>query len=224
MTAITLKETLEQLKAFGNEKVRARNRKNGAGDNQFGVQLGNIRQLAKKIKINHELAIALWETENIDARLLATLLIKPNNLSRTEMDRKVRSTNFVQVADWLNQYVVKNHPDKEALREEWMAADDPWAARAGWSLTSERIAKRPEGLDLPALLERIETEMAVAAPEVQWTINFCLAGIGINFPVYRERATAIGETLGIYRDYPVSKGCTSPFAPIWINEMVSRQG
>jgi len=30
--------------------------------------------------------------------------------------------------------------------------------------------------------------------------------------------------LGIYRDYPVSKGCASPFAPIWIKEMVSRQG
>ncbi|PLW90773.1 MAG: DNA alkylation repair protein, partial [Mucilaginibacter sp.] len=29
--------------------------------------------------------------------------------------------------------------------------------------------------------------------------------------------------LGIYRDYPVSKGCVSPFAPIWINEMVKRQ-
>jgi hypothetical protein len=27
-----------------------------------------------------------------------------------------------------------------------------------------------------------------------------------------------------YRDYPVSKGCTSPFASIWIKEMVSRQG
>ena len=40
----------------------------------------------------------------------------------------------------------------------------------------------------------------------------------------RERALAIGETLGVYRDYPVSKGCTSPFAPIWINAMVSRQG
>ena len=37
------------------------------------------------------------------------------------------------------------------------------------------------------------------------------------------RALAIGEKLGIYRDYPVSKGCTSPFAPIWINEMVRRQ-
>lgn len=45
-----------------------------------------------------------------------------------------------------------------------------------------------------------------------------------NFPEHRKRALAVGEKLGVYRDFPVSKGCTSPFAPIWINEMVSRQG
>ena len=73
-------------------------------------------------------------------------------------------------------------------------------------------------------VDRIESEMRDAAPETQWTMNFCLAGIGIHFPQYRQRALAIGEALGIYRDYPVSKGCTSPFAPIWIKEMVSRQG
>jgi len=221
--AMTLKETLAQLESLGNEKVRAHNTKNGAGDNQFGVRLGDIRKLATKIKTNHELAIALWETGNIDVRLLAILLLKPKNLSVGEMDRMVRSANFAQVADWLNAYVVNKHPDKEMLRQKWMAADDPWAARAGWSLTSKRIAKSPEGLDLPALLDRIESELERAASEVQWTMNFCLAGIGIHFPKHRKRAIAIGEKLGIYRDYPVSKGCTSPFAPIWINEMVRRQ-
>lgn len=221
---MTLKEALARLEALGDEKVRARNNKNGASNNQFGVQLGDIRILAKEIKTNHELAIALWETGNLDARLLAILLIKPKKLSADEMDRMVRSANFVQVADWLNAYVVKNHPEKETLRQGWMAAADPWAARAGWSLTSERIGKSPEGLDLPAILDRIESEMRDAAPEVQWTMNFCLAGIGIHFPKHRERAIAIGETLGVYRNYPVSKGCTSPFAPIWINEMVRRQG
>ena len=222
--ATTLKETLAQLKALGNEKVRAQNSKNGAGDNQFGVRHGDIRKLAAKIKTNHALAIALWETGNIDARLLAILLINPKKLTGDDLDRMVRSVGFVQVADWLNSYVVKKHPDKETLRQRWMADDHPWTARAGWSLTSERIGKNPEGLDLPALLDRIESEMGDAAPEAQWTMNFCLAGIGIHFPKHRKRAIAIGETLGIYRDYPVSKGCTSPFAPIWIKEMVSRQG
>jgi len=220
----TVKETLAQLKALGNEKVRAHNSKNGAGDNQFGVRMGDIRKLAAKIKANHSLALDLWETGNIDAQFLAILLINPKGLSADELDRMVRSAGFSHVADWLNSYVVKNHPEKETLRQRWMDDDDPWAARAGWNLTSERIGKNAEGLDLPGLLDRIESEMGNAAPEAQWTMNFCLAGIGIHFPKYRKRAMDIGETLGIYRDYPVSKGCTSPFAPIWIKEMVRRQG
>lgn len=226
---MTLNETLKQLKALGNEKVRAQNAKesvfgSGAGDNQYGVSLGDIRKLAKKIKTNHELALSLWKTGNADAQFLATLLIQPKNLSVKEMDRMVRSITFVRVADWLINYVVRQHPNKEALRQEWMAENDRWAGRAGWDLTSERVAKSPDGLDLPALLARVESEMADADPEVQWTMNMTLATIGIHFPKLRKRAVAIGEKLGIYRDYPVSKGCTSPFAPIWINFMVSRQG
>ena len=220
---MTLNETLKQLKALGTAKVRAQNAKSGAGDNQFGVSLGDIRALAKKIRTDHPLALSLWETGNVDAQFLATLLIQPKKLSAKEMDRMVRSLTFVRVADWLNAYVVRQHPDKEALRLDWMAADDRWAARTGWDLTAERVAKNPEGLDLPALLARLEAEMAGADSEVQWTMNNTLAAIGIHFPKHRKRAIAIGEKLGIYRDYPVSKGCTSPFAPIWINFMVSRQ-
>ena len=221
---MTLNETLKQLKALGNEAVRKQNAKWGGGDNQFGVKHIDIRVLAKKLKSHPELAMPLWKTGNIDAQYLAILLIKPEDLSANEVDRMVRSISFAWVAEWLISYVVKQHPDKETLRQRWMADDDRWAARAGWSLTAERVVKSPEGLDLPALLDRIESEMADAAPEVQWTMNGALAEIGIHFPKLRKRAIAIGEKLGIYRDYPVSKGCTSPFAPIWINAMVSRKG
>ena len=220
---MTLEEALSQLETLGSEMRRAHNIKNGAGDNQYGVRLGDIRKLAKTIKSNHELAMELWETENIDARLLAILLLKPKNLSASEVDKMVRSVNFVQVADWLNAYVVKKHPDNEALRLTWMKDEDPMATRAGWNLTAERVSKNPEGLDLSVLLNRIEAEMGQAAPEAQWTMNNSLAAIGIHFANHRERAISIGEKLGVYRDYPVSKGCTSPFAPIWIKEMVSRE-
>src|SRR5262249_38491088 len=155
---------------------------------------------------------------------LAALVIDVKLLSADGMDRMVRSATFAWVAEWLHSYVVKQHPDKETLRQKWMADDDRWAARAGWQLTAGRVVKSPEGLDLVALLDRIEAEMGNAATEVQWTMNMCLAEIGIHFPQHRTRAIAIGEKLGIYRDYPVSKGCTSPFAPIWINEMVRRKG
>lgn len=220
---MTLKETLTKLESLGSEKMRLFNKKNGADDNQFGLKMGDIRTVAKPIKTDHKLALELWETGNIDARLLATLIIVPKQLSLTEMDTMVRSINFNQLADWFNAYVVKEYPNKESLRIKWMESKHPMAARAGWSLTAGRVSRDPEGLDLPALLDRIKSDMPKAAPEVQWTMNTTLAQIGIHFPEHRKRAIGIGEKLGIYRDYPVSKGCTSPFAPIWINEMVSRQ-
>lgn len=224
VATITLEDTLKRLKSLGNESTRAHYKKLGAGDNMFGVKLGDLRSVANKIKTNHEFALALWKTGIVDAQLLATLVIKPAALSADEMDRMVRSVTFVQVADWLHSYVVKEHPDKESLRNQWMTSDDPMAARAGWRLTAGRVVKSPEGLDLAALLDRIESEMGNADPLVQWTMNMCLGEIGIHFPKHRKRALAIGETLGVYRDYPCSKGCTSPFVPIWINEMVRRQG
>jgi 3-methyladenine DNA glycosylase AlkD len=96
---MTLNETLKQLKALGDEKVRAHNTKYGAGDNQFGVKHGDIQVLAKTIKTDHKLAMSLWKTGNVDAQLLATLLIEPKDLSAKEVDRMVRSIAFAHVAD-----------------------------------------------------------------------------------------------------------------------------
>ena len=220
---MTPKETLAKLKSLGNDKVRQHNRKNGADDNQFGVKLGDIRSVAKSIRMDNELAAALWKTSNVDAQLLATLIINPKILSASELEEMVTTINGAQVADWLNAYVVKEHPEKEHLRTRWIDSENKWLARAGWSLTSGRVARDPEGIDIKSMLDRIEAEMGKAPPEVQWTMNSALAQAGINFPSFRNRAIGIGEKLGVYRNYPVSKGCTSPFAPVWINEMVSRQ-
>ena len=219
----TVTEVLTELATLANDQVRERNSRLGYGSDQFGVKLGDIRKVAVRYKSDHDLALALWKTTNLEARLLALLLVKPKKLSRQELDAMVRAASFVQLADWLNAYVVKNHPDNEALRVAWMESSDPWAARAGWNLTAARIGRSPEGLDLPALLDRIEAEMADADPATQWTMNNCLAGIGIHHPALRERARELGDKLGIYRDYPVPKGCTSPFAPLWIDEVVRRQ-
>ncbi len=223
MVNMTASEALTKLESLGNESVRARNIKRGAGSlPQFGVQMGDIRKVAKEIGANHELALELWDTGIIEARLLALLLVKPKRLARAQLDAMVRDAGFVQVFDWLDAYVVRKHPEKESLRQGWMKDENPWALRAGWSLTAERVGKQPEGLDLSGLLDRIEDELVDAAPEAQWTMNNCLAGIGIHHAQLRPRALAIGEKLGVYRDYPTPKGCTSPFAPIWINEMVRR--
>lgn len=221
---MTVKEILAQLESLGDEARRKHNAKAGAPDNQFGVKLGDLRTLAKKLKTNHALALELWDTGNVDAQLLATLLTKPKELTAKELDKLTRSTTCSQVADWLNSYVVAEHPEKDALREKWMKDKDRWAARAGWNLTASRINKKNAGdLDLEALLDRIEKEMPKAKPEVQWTMNNTLGAIGIHHPKLRKRAVAIGEKIGLYRDWPVSKGCIIPYVPVWVDAMVKRQ-
>jgi 3-methyladenine DNA glycosylase AlkD len=225
IAGMTVKEVLARLKSLGDDARRAHNTKAGAPDNQFGVKLGDLRAIAKEIKTDHDLALQLWDTGNVEAQLLATLIIKPKSLSAGDLDKLTRSTTCAQVAEWLNSYVVAQHPEKEALREKWMTAKDRWAARAGWHFTASRINKGgADGLDLVALLDRIETEMPQAKPEVQWTMNNTLGAIGIHHPRLRKRAVAIGERIGLYRDWPVSKGCVIPYVPVWVEEMVKRQG
>ncbi len=231
--AMNFKEAMAKLESLGDEGRRAHNAKPWAGNpggapklKQFGCAMGDIRNLAKKIKANHELTLELWKTGNIDAQLLAILLMKPKEISTKELDKLVREARFGWVADWLNAYIVKEQPpaDKESLRVKWMKDKDGWAARAGWNLTASCVNNADAELDLPALLDRIEKEMPKAPPETQWTMNNTLMAIGIKDAKLRKRAIAIGEKIGLYKDWPVSKGCVPPYAPTAINEMVKRQG
>lgn len=229
---MTLDETMNQLKALRHDGVYKQNAKNGAGDNQFGVKSADLKAVAKSIKSDTELAQKLWKTGNLDAMMLATLIAKPKLMSKEEVEAMVRSATLWHAADYLNTNIVKMHPEKEELRQKWMAANDPATNRSAWSLTAERICKHPAGLDLHGLLDRIEKELGVNVQEnpkltmehSKWMLNYCLAEIGIRNPELRNRAMAIGEKMGACRDYPTSKGCVSPYAPSWIAVMVRRQG
>ncbi len=121
-------------------------------------------------------------------------------------------------------YVVKKSPHAEQLRRRWFADPDPVVASASWDLTSELVVKSPAVLDLAGLLDTVEAEMKRAPDRLQWSVNRCLARIGIEHEQHRRRALEMGERLRVFEDYPTPPGCTSPYAPAWINEMVGRRG
>lgn len=228
------KEVLALLKSKADDARRKHNAKVGPDGiappkNQYGVPMGEIRAIAKKIKTDHELALALWDTGNMEAQLVAALIIKPKSLTAKEVDGLTRSTTCAQVADWLSSYVISVHPDKDALREKWMKDKNPWAARAGWHFTASKINKAAKGkdadaLDVESLLNRIEKELAKAKPEVQWTMNNTLMAIGIKHAALRKRAIAIGQKVGLYKNWPVSKGCIIPYVPVAVEALVKRKG
>lgn len=218
---MTLEEALAELAALEDPKVRAANEKRG---DDHGMNLARLRTLAKKIKTSPELARELWASGETPARLLALLICSPRQFEASDLDEMLREPQPPKVNDWFVNYVLKKTPLAEELREGWMGDRDDTVAAAGWSLTSVRVAKSPAGLDLDALLDEIERDMKDAPSRKQWAMNETLATIGIHHPGLRVRALDIGERLQVLADYPTAPGCTSPFAPAWISEIVRRQG
>jgi 3-methyladenine DNA glycosylase AlkD len=216
----TVAAVMAELAALEDPKARAANEKRG---DDHGVNLGKLRAIAKRLKTRQELARELWQTTDTAARLLSTLLCRPKAFERDELDVMLREARAPKVHDWLVNYVVRKGPHAEELRLTWTADPDPVVASAGWALTTERVAKRSEGLDLAGLLDVIEAEMKDAPERLQWAMNHCLAQIGIEHAEHRARAIDIGERLEVLEDYPTPPNCTSPFAPVWITEMVRRQ-
>ena len=221
MAGTTMAEVMAELAELEDPRAREVNEKHG---DDHGVNLSKLRALAKRLKTQQELARQLWETDDTPARLLAILICRPKAFERDELDVMLREARTPKVHDWLVNYVVKKNPHAEELRLAWSADPDPVVASAGWALTTERVAKKPEGLDLAGLLDVIEAEMRDAPDRLQWAMNHCLAQIGIEHAEHRARAIDIGERLEVLKDYPTPPNCTSPFAPSWINEMVRRQG
>ncbi|MGY1643500.1 DNA alkylation repair protein [Geodermatophilus sp. SYSU D00703] len=193
-TGTTVAAVMAEPAGLEDPRIREVNTRHG---DDHGVNLGNLRALAKRLETQQELARELWRTGDSAARLLDLLICRPK--------------------------AVEKNPHAGELRLAWSADPDPVVASAGWALTTERVAKQPEGLDLPALLDVVEAEMADAPDRLQWAMNNCLAQIGIEHVEHRARAIDIGERLRVLEDHPTPPNCTSPFAPVWITEMVRRR-
>lgn len=214
-------EIRERLAALEDPRIRAVNEKHG---DAHGVNLTRLRAVAKEAGRDPAVAAELWRSGEAAARLVAVLMLRPRDRDADGYDTMLREAGSPKVQDWLVSYLVKKSPSAEELRLRWIADPDPVVASAGWALTTERVAKRPDGLDLDALLDEIEREMRDAPERLQWAMNSCLGEIGIRDAARRERVLDIGERLGVLEDYPTPPGCVSPYVPIWVPEIVRRNG
>ncbi|QRN92779.1 DNA alkylation repair protein [Archangium violaceum] len=214
---MTLSQVMKQLESQGDEKLRQRYVRDGAGDNVFGVLLGKIRALAAALGTNHALGLELWATGNHEARILACMLLEPAALTEKEARGLLEPLSNPTLVDELVGRVFVAAPIAERLQERWRDGSAELPRRAGWKILAGRIARGlAKDLDVGAALARIERELPDAPYRVKEGINFCLVWIGLHLPAYTSEAIAIGERLGRWDPRPVPKGCTSSYAPEWI--------
>lgn len=152
----TATDILAELASLEDPRIRAINERHG---DDHGVNLTQLRAVAKRLKTQHGLACELWATGDTSARLLATLICRPKAFEQHDLDAMVRQAHFPKMHDWLVSYVVKKNPHAEKLGLSWFDDPDPVVASAGWALTTDRAAKKPDGLDLAGLLDIIEKDM-----------------------------------------------------------------
>jgi len=130
---MTKNEVLAKLGDLGNEKRKQMYIKNGAGENTYGVLLGDLRKLANLLGTNHELALELWQSGNTDSRW-RPLLFDAKKLTLEEARSMVSQLTYFDIIDKFVGRVVCNHKNADILAEEWLVSNKDNLGRAGWNL------------------------------------------------------------------------------------------
>jgi 3-methyladenine DNA glycosylase AlkD len=220
MSDFTVPEALGELAALEDPKMRAANEKRG---DDHGINLSRMRALAKQIKTDQPLAQELWATGETPAQLLALLICQAARLHRRRARRDAPRDPTAEGQRLVRQLRREEDPARRRAATALVRRPRPHGCRCRLVTHDRRVMKDPEGLDLPHLLDLIERDMKDAPSRLQWAMNETLANIGIFHPEHRVRALEIGEHLQVLADYPTPPGCTSPFAPLWIGEIVRRR-
>ena len=114
-TNATLKATMKELAALADPRMREANERRG---DDHGVNLTALRTLAKRLKIQHDLALQLWATGDTAARLLSTLVCRPSALSAEELDARVREIGSPKLLGWFVTQRREDEPTRRASAQE----------------------------------------------------------------------------------------------------------
>jgi 3-methyladenine DNA glycosylase AlkD len=188
------------------------------------TKLGDLRHIAKEIKTDHDLALELWSTGQLLPRLLAILIMDNKQLPAELTDQLIRDMQAHplnernQLVDWFMANQLVKNKKTIALIESWENSASALQRRVFWYYQGRlRWMGQTSPANTPALLKKIEADIAKEAPEVQWAMNFTAGWIGVYEKQYRNRCITLGEKTGLYKDDKVSKGCTPNYLPAFID-------
>lgn len=193
------------------------------------TKLGDLRKIAKEIKMDHELAMELWSTAAFLPRQLAILIMDKKQLSQETIDQldKDIQTHEPSERNHLMDWLMANQLTKDkkiiALIESWENSPSPLQRRVFWYYQARlRWMGNTNHENTEYLLSKIENKLMTEQPEVQWAMNFTAGQIGKWQGEHRERCISIGATTGLYKDEVVPKNCTPNYLPEFIRIEVEK--
>jgi 3-methyladenine DNA glycosylase AlkD len=218
-------EVMSALKKVGSAQSRKIYARHGAPENMFGCKVADMKQIAKKIKGQQDLALELYSTGNADAMYLAGIVADGTQMKKAELNRWAREANWYMVSEYAVAGVAAEHPDAVAIANKWINAKKEHVAAAGWNTYTNVLATREDDQlnhkEIKSHLKMIEGSIKAAKNRVRYTMNGFVIAVGSYVPSLSRNATATAKKIGKVDVEMGETSCKVPMATEYIAKIES---
>jgi len=217
---MTFAETMRVLEKAGSEQTRKTYRRHGAEEPMFGVSFATLKDLTKRIDVDHELAHALWDTGNFDARNLAVKIVDPARITPADLDRWVREGSGSKMCGAYAAMLAAEGPHGPAKAEQWLSSKSEKERVSGWTVLSQ-LSQRDESLPdayFEKRLSEIERTIHAAPNREREAMNMTVIMIGCRNAALRKAAIAAAKRIGKVEIDHGDTACKTPDAAQYIEK------
>jgi len=176
-----LSAVMDELAAMASEESRAGMARYGINvAHAFGVSVYDLRRVAKSLGTDHDLALALWDTGNHEARVLASMVDDPVAVTEPQMEEWAAAFDSWDVCDQVTSNLFDKTPFAYDKVREWSAAEDEWVKRAAFATAAALAVQDKKAPDerFLAILDLIRREAGDGRNFVKKAVNWALRNIG----------------------------------------------
>ncbi len=217
---MSLDAVMKELEKSGSAQTRKTYARHGAQEPMFGVSFATLKTMVKKIGVDHELALALWETKNHDARTLAVKIADPAKVKPAELDRWARAGGTRMCGGYVAMLAAES-PHGVAKAKQWLSASDESVRAVGWTLAGmlSRVDEATPDAWFLELVARIEKTIHSSPNSERDAMNMALISIGGRSAALRKAATAAAKRIGKVEVDHGDTECKTPDAVPYIEKM-----
>jgi len=216
---MSLAEVMSALEKAGTDQARKTYARCGATGPMFGVSFADLKTLVKRIKVDQELALALWETGNVDARNLAVKIADPRLMSAKDLDRWASEMTMRGCNAYVAHLAVEG-PHGASRVDAWVKSKSEILRGGGWVLLGA-LAMRDETLSpdwFAPRLATIQKTIHKTPNHEREAMNGALISIGCRDVVMRKTALAAAKQIGPVTVDHGDTDCKTPDAAIYIEK------
>jgi len=223
---MTVKEIMDQLKAMATDSTRHTLMNHGGPASMFGVKVGDLKTIQKKIKKDHELSLELYDTGNADAQYLAGLIADEKKITRANLEHWVKTASWHMQSEYTVPWIAAESNYGWDLAVEWIDSKKESIQSSGWATLASLVALEknsdPDLKLLSKLIKRVEKDIGTAGNRVRYVMNSFLISVGIYVEPLRAEATKAAKAIGPVSVDMGGTSCKVPFAPDYINKALAR--